>query len=86
MRREDQPIGEPTQTTAYTFHFQISHKGGRQACSVKVHAPNMQDATTCFRKNWPTIVSMARDGLADLSSDDTAIKLAVPYEVAAPTR
>ena len=81
MRRESPPISEDAKTTTYTFHFQISNKGSRQACSVKVQAPNIGDATTCFRQNWPMIESMARDGLTGRSSDDTTIKLAVPYEV-----
>jgi hypothetical protein len=36
--RDHQPIHEDTETTDYTFHFQISNGGGRQACSVKVQA------------------------------------------------
>jgi len=82
MRRERQPASE-AETTSYTFHFQISNKGGRQACSVAVQAPNIHDATTCFRQNWPVIESMARDGLATRSSDDTTINLALPDEVRA---
>ena len=83
MRRERQPTSEEAETTSYTFHFQISNKGGRQACSVAVQAPNIRDATTCFRQNWPVIESMARDGLAARSSDDTTINLALPDEVRA---
>jgi hypothetical protein len=85
MRRERQPISEDAKTTTYTFHFQISNKGGRQACSVKVQAPNFHDATTCFRQNWPMIEAMAREGLAGRSSDDRTIRLAVPDEVAHPS-
>jgi hypothetical protein len=86
MRRERQPISEDTKTVTYTFHFQISNKGGRQACSVKVQAPNFHDATNCFRQNWPMIESLAREGLAGRSSDDRTIRLAVPDEVAQPSR
>jgi hypothetical protein len=56
MRRERQPINQDAGPIAYTFHFQITNKGARQACSVKVQAPNIHDATTFFRQNWPTIV------------------------------
>jgi hypothetical protein len=78
MRREHQPTNQDAGATAYTFHFQITNNGGRQACSVKVQAPNIHDATTFFRQNWPMIESMARDGLANKAPDDRMIKLAVP--------
>jgi hypothetical protein len=78
MRRDDQPVKNNTVTTGYTFHFQISNRGGRQACSVKVQAPNIHDATAFFRQNWPTIESMARDGLANGSQDSSGIKLVMP--------
>jgi hypothetical protein len=78
MRRERRPNNEDAGTIAYTFHFQISNNGGREACSVKVQAPNVHDATTFFRQNWPVIESMARDGLAKRSHDNRIIKLAVP--------
>jgi hypothetical protein len=78
MRRERQPTNKDAETIAYTFHFQITNKGGRQACSVKVQAPNFHDATTFFRQNWPMIESIARDGLDRRSGDDRTIKLAMP--------
>ena len=78
MRREHQRIDEVAGAPSYTFHFQITNKGGRQACSVKVQAPNIHDATKVFRENWPMIESMARNGLANSSADDGMIKLAVP--------
>jgi hypothetical protein len=37
----------------------------------------MQDATAFLRQNWPTIETMARDGVAD-TSNDSRIKLVVP--------
>jgi hypothetical protein len=77
MRRERRPSNEDAEITAYTFHFQITNNGGRQACSIKVQAPNMHDATSFFRQNWPMIESMARDGLAKRSHDARMIKLAV---------
>ena len=78
MRRERRAISEDAETITYAFHFQITNKGGRQACSVKVQAPNIHDATTFFRQNWPMIESMARDGLVSRSGDDRTIKLAMP--------
>jgi hypothetical protein len=78
MRRERRPNNEDAGTIAYTFHFQITNNGGREAYSVKVQAPNVHDATTFFRQNWPMIESMARDGLAKRSHDNRVIKLAVP--------
>lgn len=78
MRRELQSTDKGTETKAYTFYFQITNKGGRQACSVKVQAPNIHDATTLFRQNWSMIESMARDGLVSGSNDDRTIELTVP--------
>jgi hypothetical protein len=45
MRRERLPTNEDAETIAYTFHFQMTSRGGRQACSVKVQARNIHDAT-----------------------------------------
>jgi hypothetical protein len=78
MRRERQPISQGAETIACTFHFQIAIEGGRQACSVSVQAPNIHEATTFFRQNWPMIESIARDGLDSRSVEDRIIKLAVP--------
>jgi hypothetical protein len=78
MRRERRPTSEVAETVAYTFHFQITNKGGRQACSVRVQAPNIHDATTFFRQNWPMIESIARDGLLNRPDGDRTIKLATP--------
>jgi hypothetical protein len=78
MRRERRPTEQDGEAVAYTFHFQITNNGGRQACSVKVQASNIHDATTFFRQNWPTIEAMARDGLVNRSGDDRTIKLAMP--------
>ena len=80
MRRERRATTDGVETTTYTFHFQLSNKGGRQACSVKVEAPNIDDATTFFRQNWPMILSMARDGLVSRTDDDRTIKLAAPSQ------
>jgi hypothetical protein len=76
MRRERRPADEDAETTTYTFHFQITNNGGRQACCVKVQASSIYDATTFLRQNWPMIESMARERL--VSSDDRTIKLAMP--------
>jgi hypothetical protein len=78
MRRGRRPASEDAETTAYTFHFQITNKGGRQACSVKVQAQSISDATTLLRDNWPMIESMARDRLVGASGDDRTITLAMP--------
>ena len=45
---------------------------------VKVQAPNIQDAATFFRQNWPMIETMARDGLVSRSGEDRTIELAKP--------
>lgn len=78
MRCERQPNNEDAETTGYTFHFQIANDGGRQAFSVKVRAPNVQDATAFLRQNWPMIESMARVGVVRKSGDDRTVKLAMP--------
>jgi hypothetical protein len=78
MRRGRRPASEAAETTAYTFHFQITNNGGRQACSVKVEAQSISDATTLLRDNWPMIESMARDRLVGPSGDDRTIRLAMP--------
>src|SRR5437868_5765461 len=75
MRRELR-APEGAETLIYSFHFQISNKGGRQACSVELQAPNFQDATTFFRQNWPQIEFMARDHLANGIGDRRPLKLA----------
>lgn len=78
MRRERVPTDQDADTTAYTFHFQITNKGGRQACSVKVQACSIYDATAFLRQNWPMIESMARDRLVNRSGDDPTIQLTMP--------
>jgi len=78
MRRGCRPASEDAETTAYTFHFQITSNGGRQACSVKVEAQSISDATALLRENWPMIESMARDRLVGPSGDDRTIRLAMP--------
>jgi len=70
MRRECEPTNVDSETIGYTFHFQITSNGGRQACSIKVQAPNVHEATTFFRQNWPMIEAMARDRLVNRSCDD----------------
>ena len=78
MRRDHQPIHEDTETTDYTFHFQISNGGGRRACSIKVQAPNIHDATKFFRQKWQIIEAMAREDMANKSREDGEIRLVVP--------
>ena len=79
MRRGRQPIiSEPAEASGYIFHFQITNRGGRQACSVRVLAPDICNATTFVQQNWPLIESKARAELAQRASDEGVIKLAVP--------
>jgi hypothetical protein len=73
MRRELRaPRGAETLT--YSFHFQISNNGGRQAFSVEVQAPNVQDATTFFRQNLLQIESIARDHLVNGIGDPRVVR------------
>jgi hypothetical protein len=67
MRHDHRLKSEDAEATAYTFHFQMTNDGGRQACSVRVRAPNVDEARIFFRQNWPTIESLARDCLASRS-------------------
>jgi hypothetical protein len=69
MRREQRLNSEDAEAVSYTFYFQMTSGGGRQACSVRVRAPNIEDARTFFRDNWPMIEPMARDRLASRSSE-----------------
>jgi len=79
VRRDHQAIHEDMETTDYTFHFQISNGSGRRACSVKVQAPNIRDATKFFRQNWQIIEVMTREDLENRSSrEDGEIRLVVP--------
>jgi hypothetical protein len=67
MHRDHQPNSEDAEASAYTFHFQMTNEGGRQACSVKVRAPTVDQARSFVRQNWPTIESLTRDHLASRS-------------------
>ncbi len=76
--RNEQHLLNADAAESYRFHFQITNRGGRQACTVEVQAQSLQDATAFFRRNWPTIESMAREGLAGGIGEDRTIRLAVP--------
>jgi hypothetical protein len=78
MRRERRQTNKDAEAIAYTFHFQITNNGGRQACSVKVQAPNISRRHDILPANWPMTESMARDGLVSRSGEDRTIKLAMP--------
>jgi hypothetical protein len=78
MRRDDQPIRIDTETTGYTFHFQIANGRSRKACSVRVQAPSHRDAAEFFRHNWLTIEAMARDSLAKGSTGGGTIEMDLP--------
>lgn len=78
MSRGRQPINELAEARDYIFHFQITNRGGRQACSVRVLAPDICNATTFVRQNWPLIESRAREELAQRIGDEGVIRLALP--------
>ena len=50
---------------------------GMGACSVKVDAPDIHEASALFREKWPVIESMARDGIKTGTVDDGVITLVV---------
>jgi hypothetical protein len=78
MRHERQGTSEAVEAKGYNFHFQITNKGGRQACSVEVMAASSGDAAAFVRQNWPMIESRAREALARRPAVDGAIRLALP--------
>jgi hypothetical protein len=78
MRQERTPIGCDGEPAGYTFFFQIASDGRRRACCVKVAAENAQEASTLFRRNWPVIESMARDGVNSVNASDGVITLVMP--------
>lgn len=57
MRHDHRLNSDDAEAIAYTFHFQMTNDGGRQACSVRVRAPNVDEARIFFRQNWSTIKS-----------------------------
>jgi hypothetical protein len=69
MRRDDWLNSDNAEAVAYTFHFQMTSGGGRQACSIRVQAADFDGARTLFRENWPMIEPLARDRLANLSGE-----------------
>jgi hypothetical protein len=71
MRQDDGLDSDDSKATAYTFHFQMTSGGGRQACSVRVRASDIDDARTFFRENWPMIEPMARNRLASRPGDQS---------------
>jgi hypothetical protein len=77
MRQERTPVKGDGQS-GYTFFFQIASDGERRACCVKVDAPDIREASALFRKNWPVIESMARDGIKTGDDRDGVITLVMP--------
>lgn len=75
MRHDEQLNSDDAEATAYTFHFQMTSGGGRQACSVRVRASGIDDARTFFRENWSMIEPMARDRLASRSDQSSRLCL-----------
>ena len=78
MRQERISMDAGGQSVGYTFFFQIANDGERRACSVKVDAPDIQEASALFREKWPVIESMARDGIKAGTVDDGVITLVMP--------
>jgi hypothetical protein len=69
MRRDNRLNSDNAEAIAYTFHFQMTSGGGRQACSIRVRASDFDGARTLFRENWPMIEPLARYRLASISGD-----------------
>ena len=78
MGKQQRATTNDGEATCYTFFFQIANKGRRQACSIKVEAPNMREATAVFRQNWSVIETMARDEISTRSSDNGVMTLIMP--------
>jgi hypothetical protein len=81
MRTENLPTTHNGETAGFTFFFQIANKGRRQACSIRVEAPNMREATAMFRQNWSLIETMARDGINTKSCGDGVMALTMPADL-----
>jgi hypothetical protein len=77
MRQERGPIEDDGQSDGYTFFFQIANDGRRQACCVKVDAPDIHEASVLFRRNWTVIEAMARDGIRT-GEEDSMITVVMP--------
>jgi hypothetical protein len=78
MRQERAPTNGNGESGGYTFFFQIASEGGRRACSVKVDASDIHEASALFRQNWSVIESMARDGINSGDTGDGVITLVLP--------
>lgn len=78
MRQERTPIKGDGRSVGYSFFFQIASDGRRQACCVKVDAPDIHEASALFRQNWPAIESMARDGIKAGDVDDGVMTFVLP--------
>ena len=78
MRTENLPTTHNGETAGFTFFFQIANKGRRQACSIRVEAPSMREATAVFRQNWSLIETMARDEISTKSCGDGVMALIMP--------
>ena len=78
MRQERIPVKGDGQSDGYTFFFQIANGGERRACCVRVNAPDIHQASALFRRNWPVIETMARDGIKRGTVDEGVITLVMP--------
>lgn len=78
MRQQRSQMNGGGRPGGYSFFFQIANGGERRACCVKVDAPSMHEASALFREKWPTIESMARDGIKGGIDEDGVITLVMP--------
>ena len=69
MRCDERLVNSNREAKSYTFHFQMTNGGGRQACSVRVRASDLDSARLFFRDNWRLIEPLARERLASRASE-----------------
>ncbi len=81
MRKEQLPTANDGETAGFTFFFQIASKGRRQACSIRVEAQNIREATAVFRQNWSLIETMARDEITTKPDGDGTMTLVMPADL-----
>jgi hypothetical protein len=78
MRQERIPVKGGGQSDGYSFFFQIANDGERRACCVKVDAPDIHEASALFRRHWPVIETMARDGIRGGTAEGGVLRLVLP--------
>jgi hypothetical protein len=75
MRCDERLDNSNREAKSYTFHFQMTNGGGRQACSVRVRASDLDSARLFFRDNWRLIEPLARERLAGRANEDLSSQL-----------